>query len=178
MAASNENVPTRVDDGVSTLGVYAVETPPENVIFNKDMDDLPSAAAKIALARTVVTPLSNLLPRGMVDATRIFFHLSDKVKTPASSVVANPLVSHKEGVASTSAHPIQVATDKDKDYFGKAMADALLLSLSLAMEGSDVHSSIKEALEARNARIVVYDRKIRVEDNVALGDALFTKTLL
>ncbi len=41
-----------------------------------------------------------------------------------------------------------------------------------------MHSSIKEALEAHNALIVVYIRKSRVEDNLMLEDTLVTKALL
>jgi hypothetical protein len=44
MAASNAIVPTRVDDDVYALGVYTVETPPEDDISYENMDDLPFAA--------------------------------------------------------------------------------------------------------------------------------------
>ena len=81
MAASNENVPTSVDGDVSTLGIYAAEIPPEDNILDKDMNGLPSAA-KIAAERTIVTPLSDLLPRGLIDAPRISFSLPDKKQSP------------------------------------------------------------------------------------------------
>jgi hypothetical protein len=141
MAASNENVPTSVDSEVSTLGVYAVGTPPEDEISDEDMGDLPSAA-KIVAAPIVVTTLSDSLPRVFVDTSRIFFSLLDKGKALASSVVANPFVPYMEDASSSSARPNQVAVDNDKDCFGKATAEALQLSLSLVLEGSDVHKSI------------------------------------
>ena len=74
------------------------------------MDDLPFAS-EIAPARTIVTPLNDLLPRGGVDVTPMSFQLSNKGKKPASLVVANPFVSHREDGPSSSAHLIQVATD-------------------------------------------------------------------
>jgi len=93
MDASNEDILTSVDGGVSTLGVYAAKTPPEDEISNEDMDNL-TFAAEIATARIVVTPLSDLFPREVVDAPRISFHLPDKGKAPASLAVVNPLASH------------------------------------------------------------------------------------
>jgi hypothetical protein len=56
MSGSNENVPLSVDGDASTLCAYATESPPENDIFDEDMDDLPSIAG-ITAARIVVTPL-------------------------------------------------------------------------------------------------------------------------
>jgi hypothetical protein len=150
MTASNENVPTSVDGDASTLGAYATETPPEDDISDEDIDDLPSAA-EIVVARIVVTPLSDLLPREVADTPRISFLFPDKCKAPASSVITNnnPFVSRGEDAPSSSTHTAQIVADADdKDCFGNATADVLRLSLLLALEGSNVHTSIKEALDA------------------------------
>jgi hypothetical protein len=78
----------------------------------------------------------------------------------------------------TSARPTKYAVDNDKDCFGKAMAEALQLFLTLELEGSDVHNSIKEDLDAHTALISSFNLKNKVDEIVALGDARVTKALL
>ena len=132
MPDSNKNVPTNADVEVSTLGVYSAETPPEDEISDDDMNDLLSAA-EIAVALIAVTPLSDSLPQGVVDAPRIYFTLPDRGKASASSVVANPFVSYMENAPSSSTFPTQADVDNDKDCFEEATVDALQLSLSLTV---------------------------------------------